>query len=117
MLYIAAAFFSLVKAITVFEGERVLFPQNVTSELNFVVIEWRFFHRDTSRLLAMLRTLAENGTDIILDNRFQITENGSLVLKDAHFHDAGDYICNIVHKNGSIQKHTIYLLVQPHNSS
>lgn len=117
MLFIAAAFFSSLRGITVFEGEHVLFPPNVTSELNFMDIEWRFCHHDKSRLLAMLKTIEGNRKYFILDNRFQITENGSLVLKDACFHDAGDYICTVIHKSGDIQKHTINLLVQPHNSS
>lgn len=111
MLYIAAAFFSSVKAITVFEGERVYFRLNATSELNSMhSVEWRF----KSRLLAILMTTGGNWT---LDNRFQITENGSLVLEDACFQDAGDYICRVILTNGNIQEHNISLQVQSHNIS
>lgn len=108
------------KAITVFEGEYVVFPLKTlgaVSELNFMEVEWSFSLHHNKTLLAILKMTGENRTDLILDNRFHATKNGSLVLEGAHFDDAGNYICNIIDKNGNIQKHVINLHVQPHNIS
>ncbi|XP_062389470.1 uncharacterized protein LOC134077852 [Sardina pilchardus] len=106
----AASFISSVKAITVFEGALVLFPVDTTTGQDFSVIQWRF--SQTSRLLAMLTISGGNKT---FDSRFQITGNGSLVLEDAQSQDAGDYICDIILLNGTIQRNTVNLQVQPNN--
>ncbi|XP_062389469.1 uncharacterized protein LOC134077850 [Sardina pilchardus] len=109
----AASFISSIKAITVFEGTRVLFPVNTTTELNISEIQWRFSpHHNNTRLLAMQTNSGGNKT---FNSRFQITGDGSLVLENAQSQDAGDYICDIVLLNGMVQKNTVNLQVQPHN--
>ncbi|XP_041938940.1 uncharacterized protein LOC121700183 isoform X3 [Alosa sapidissima] len=108
---LAASFISSVKAITVFEGANVLFPVNTTIDLDSI-IQWSFSLHQNTRLLAML---ANSGGIHILDSRFQITGNGSLVLEGARSQDAGDYICSIILSNGTVQKNTVNLQFQPHN--
>ena len=116
MLYIAASFSSSLKTIAVFEGTNVVIPLSVTSELNLTEIQWTFNLLHNTRLLAMLIT-GESWRVLTPDKRFKITENGSLVFEDAHFEDAGVYICRFYFSDGSIQKHTVNLQVQTHNIS